>query len=136
MPVSSDQICLHLTYWWYLSSESSYRKYEKLPNIVIRACLNITEKCLCLISVARKMWLCLFTLQPITFKPLNSLSAIRYVLLTHWPRGKAPDCNARGPRFHSCLRQGFLWGFFCVFLFFVQITLVTKKLQFWQFLLQ
>jgi len=30
-----------------LSSETFSRKYEKLPNIVVHACKNITEKCIC-----------------------------------------------------------------------------------------
>ena len=38
------QNCLHLTFEQYLSSETYSRKYEKLPNIVILACQNITEK--------------------------------------------------------------------------------------------
>jgi len=37
------QNCLHLILLPYLSSET-YRKYEKLPNIVIRAYKNMTEK--------------------------------------------------------------------------------------------
>ena len=38
------QNCLHLTFEQYLSSETYFRKYEKLPNKVILACKNITEK--------------------------------------------------------------------------------------------
>jgi len=38
------QNCLHLTFQPYLSSETYSRKYEKLPNIVIHACKNMTEK--------------------------------------------------------------------------------------------
>jgi len=44
MPVYFYQNCLHRTFERHLSSESEYRKYEILPNIVIYACLNITEK--------------------------------------------------------------------------------------------
>ena len=36
--------CLYLTFYPYLSSETHFRKYKKLPNIVIHACKNITEK--------------------------------------------------------------------------------------------
>ena len=32
------QNCLHLTFKPYLSSEIYFRKYEKLPNIVVHAC--------------------------------------------------------------------------------------------------
>jgi len=38
------QNCLHLTFEQYLRSETYSRKYEKLPNIVILACKNITDK--------------------------------------------------------------------------------------------
>ena len=38
------QNCLHLTFEQYLSSETYSRKYEKLPDIVILACKNMTEK--------------------------------------------------------------------------------------------
>jgi len=38
------QNCLHFTFEQYLSSETYSHKYEKLPNIVVRACKNITEK--------------------------------------------------------------------------------------------
>ena len=38
------QTCLHLTFLPYLSSETYSRTYEKLPNIVIYACKNMTEK--------------------------------------------------------------------------------------------
>jgi len=47
------QNCLHLTFELYLSSETFSRKYEKLPNIVILACKNITEK-ICWKCLARK----------------------------------------------------------------------------------
>jgi len=38
------QNCLPLTFYPYLSSETYPLKYEKLPNIVIYACKNITEQ--------------------------------------------------------------------------------------------
>ena len=41
------QNCLHLTFEQYLGSKTYSRKYEKLPNIVVHACKNITEKCIC-----------------------------------------------------------------------------------------
>ena len=41
------QNCLHLTFEQYFSSETYSLKYEKLPIIVILACKNITEKCIC-----------------------------------------------------------------------------------------
>ena len=41
------QNCLHLTFEQYLNSETYSSKYEKLQNIVILACKNITEKSIC-----------------------------------------------------------------------------------------
>ena len=38
------QNCLRLTFKPYLSSKTYSRKYEKLPNIVIHACENMTIK--------------------------------------------------------------------------------------------
>ena len=38
------QTCLHLTFKPYLNGETYSRKYEKLQNIVMHACKNITEK--------------------------------------------------------------------------------------------
>ena len=44
MSVSFGHNCLHLTFLITLSSETYSCKYEKLPNVVIYACKNITEK--------------------------------------------------------------------------------------------
>jgi len=51
MPVSFDRNCLHLMFstlycfnHTWLSSEFYFHKYDKLPNIAIHACLNITVK--------------------------------------------------------------------------------------------
>jgi len=41
------QNCLHFTLKLDLSSETYSGKYEKLPNIVIHLCKNITEKGIC-----------------------------------------------------------------------------------------
>ena len=38
------QNCLHLTFKSYQSSKTYSREYEKLPNIVVYACKNITEQ--------------------------------------------------------------------------------------------
>jgi len=48
------QNCLHLTFEQYLNSETYSSKYEKLPNIVLLACKNITEKSICWKCLARK----------------------------------------------------------------------------------
>ena len=58
------QNCLHITFEQYLSSETYSRKYEKLPNIVILACKNITEKMHLLKMSGPQIWLCLFTFRP------------------------------------------------------------------------
>ena len=60
----------------YLCSETYSRKYEKLPNIVIHACKNITEKMNLLKMCGPQIRLCLFTFRPIVSKQLNSLTTI------------------------------------------------------------
>jgi len=67
---------LHLTFKQYLSSETYSRKYEKLPNIVILACKNITEKMHLLKMCGPQIWLCLFTFRPIASKQLKGLTTI------------------------------------------------------------
>jgi len=73
------QNCLHLTFEQYLSSETYSRKYEKLPNIVILACKNITEKMHLLKMSGPQIWLCLFTFRPIVSKQLNGLTTINTI---------------------------------------------------------
>jgi len=70
------QNCLHLTFEQYLSSETYSRKYMKLPNIVILACKNITEKMHLLKMCGPQIWLCLFTFRSIASKQLNGLTTI------------------------------------------------------------
>jgi len=70
------QYCLHLTFETYLSSETYSRKYEKLPNIIIRACKNNTETMHLLKMSGPQIWLCLFTFRPIASKKLNGLTTI------------------------------------------------------------
>jgi len=73
------QNCLHLTFEQYLGSETYFRKYEILPNIVILACKNITEKMHLLKMSGRQIRLCLFTFRPIASKQLNGLTTIETV---------------------------------------------------------
>ena len=70
------QNCLHLTFEQYLSSETYSSKYEKLPNIVILACKNITEKMHLLKMSGPQIWLCLFTFRPFALKQVNGLTTI------------------------------------------------------------
>jgi len=72
----SGQNCLHLTFEQYLSSKTYSRKYERLPNIVILACKNITEKMHLLKMSGPQIWLCLFMFRPIASKQLNGLTTI------------------------------------------------------------
>jgi len=80
------------------SSETYSRKYVKLPNVVIHACTNMTEK---------------------------------YSQLTRRCSGNASALGARGPRFNSRLRQGYLCLDFCfvvvVFTFLSINTLFVTK---------
>jgi len=73
------QNCLHLIFEQYLSSETYSRKYEKLPNITILACKNITEKMHLLKMSGPQIWLCLFTFRHIASKQLNRLTTINTV---------------------------------------------------------
>jgi len=66
------QNCLHLTFKPYLGSESNSHKHEKLQNIVIHACKNVTEKMNLLKMCGLQSRLCLFTFRPIATKQLNS----------------------------------------------------------------
>jgi len=70
------QNCLHLTVLPYLSSETGSRKYAKLPNIVIHACKNSTEKMYLMKMSGPQIWLCLFTCRSIASKQLNGLTTI------------------------------------------------------------
>ena len=70
------QKCLHLTFEQYLSSETYSSKYEKLPNIVFLALINIAEKMQLLKMSGPQIWLCLFTFRPIASKQLNGLTTI------------------------------------------------------------
>ena len=70
------QNCLHLKFEQYLCSETYSRKYEILPNIVVLACKNITEKMHFLKISGPQIWLCLFTFRPIASKQLDGLTTI------------------------------------------------------------
>ena len=77
MSVFLGQNCLHFTFEPYLNCETYFRKYEKLPNIVIYACKNITEKNEFTITMCGpQIRLCIFTFRPIASKQLNSLTKI------------------------------------------------------------
>jgi len=74
------QICLHLAFQQYLSSETYSHKYEKLPNIVIQACKNITEKMNLLKMCGPRIRICLFTFRTIASKQLNGLTTISILI--------------------------------------------------------
>ena len=65
---------LFTSYIPYLSSETYSCKYKKLPNIVIHACTNMTEKMNLLKMSGPQTYL--FTFRPIASKQLNSLLKI------------------------------------------------------------
>jgi len=70
------QNCLHLTIKPYLSSKTYSRKYEKLPNKVIYACKNMTEKNEFVKNVGPQIRHCLFTFRPIASRKLKSLLTV------------------------------------------------------------
>ena len=121
------QNCLHLTFEQYLSSETYSGKYKKLPNIVILACKNITEKMHLLKMSGPQIWLCLFTFRPIASKQLNGLTTIDTVswfggaVVTH------PLCVQAVPGSIPGSAKGFYVSFFALllllcFYFFVKKT--------------
>jgi len=125
------QNCLHLTFEQYLSSETYSHKYEKLPNIIILACTNITEKMHLLQMSGPQIWLCLFTFRPIASKQLNGLTTIDTVswlggaVVTHplWVQEVPGSIPGSG--------KGFYVSFFALlllcFYFFVKNTLFVTK---------
>jgi len=125
------QNCLHISFEQYLSSETYSRQYEKLPNIVILACKNITEKMHLLKMSGPQIWLCLFTFRPIALKQLNGSTTIDTVswlggaVVTHplWVQDVPGSIPGSG--------KGFYVSFFCfvvvVFLLFCQKHSICHK---------
>ena len=94
--------------------ETNSRKYDKLPNIVIHACKNITENMYLLKMSGPQIRLCLFTFWPIASKHLNSFTTIATLSwLTAQGSGNSSAFGARGFGFNSRFRQGFLCLYFC-----------------------
>ena len=118
------QNCLHLTFKPYLSSETDSRKYEKLPNIVIHACKNSTEKNV----FDENVWpanLAVFIYVSIhCVKTVKWLDYNRYSQLTRWCSGNASALGARAPGFNPRLPQVFLCLIFC---FIVVVFLLFSK---------
>jgi len=74
--VSFAQICLHLTFYPCLSSQSYSSKYEKLPNVLTMHASILQKKTTLSKMCGPQIWLCLFVFQPITLKQLNSSTSI------------------------------------------------------------
>jgi len=88
------------------------RKYEKLPNIVIHTCKNITEKMYLLKMSGPQIWLCLFTFWPIASKKLNGLTTIDTL---SWLGGAVvthPLCVQEVPGLIPCSGKCFYFWFF------------------------
>jgi len=126
------QNCLHLTFNPYWSSETYSRKYEKLPNIVIHACKNRTEKMNLLKMCGSQNRLCLFTFRPIASKQLNILTTIDDF---SWLGGAVVTNPLRVqevPRSIPGSGKGFYVWIFCfvvvVFLLFVQTHIICYKI--------
>ena len=111
---------------------------EKLPNIVIHACTNSTEKNV----FDENVWpanLALFIYVSIhCVETVKWLDYNRYSQLTRWCSGSASALRARGPGFNPWLPQGLLCLFFVLlllcFYFFVKKHIICHKSL--QFLLQ
>ena len=108
MPVSFRSELFTSYIFTIFSSEAYPRKYEKLPNIVIHMCTNITGKMNLLKKCSPQNRLCLFTFRPIASKQLNGLTTIDIFQLTRCCSGNASALGARSPGFNPRLRQGFL----------------------------
>jgi len=126
MPVSFRSK-LFKSYIPYLSSKTYSRKYEKLLNIVIHACENITEKMYLLKMSGLQIWLCLFTVWPIASKQLNSLTIIDTLswlsgaVVTHplWVQEVPGSIPGSGKGF---FKFDFVFSCCCVFYFFCPKT--------------
>jgi len=117
---------------------------ENLPNIVIHACKNMTEKMNLVKLCAPHIGLCLFTFQLIASKQLNSLttidiliwlggSVVRQPLWVQEVPGSIFGCGKSRVQFLAvvlCLIFCFVVG---VFLLFVKNTLFVTKFcnSFW-----
>jgi len=105
--------CIFLVRTVYTDSETYSCKYEKLSNIVIHACKNITGK-----KIVENVW------------PANSAFKLFSYVSTHCVKTvKTLDYNrssqgARGSGFNFRLRQGFLWLF--VYCFVVVVFLLLS----------
>ena len=123
------QNCLHLSFKPYLSSETYSRKYEKLPNIVIHACLlqnKVYVENVWPANLALFIYVSTHCIETVKWLDFN-----RYSQLTRWCCGNASALCARGPRFNPRLRQRF---FLCLiyllllwFYFFDQKHIICQK---------
>jgi len=122
------------TYTWQLTKHyEDSRKFEKLPNIVIHACKNITEKNAVVENLALFIYVlthCIEQLNCLT--TINTLSLLVGAVVTHqlWVQEVLGEIPGSG--------KGFYVWLFCfvvvVFLFFVQKHILCHI--FFQFLLQ
>ena len=76
MPVSFSSELFTSYILTIFKHETYSRKYETLPNIVIHACKNMTEKINLLKTSGPQIRLCLFTFRPIASKQFNSFLTI------------------------------------------------------------
>ena len=114
----------------YISSESDTRKHEKLPNIVIHACKNITKKWLFWKSVARKFgFVCLCFDQLRWNSSIVWLQSIRSV--ASGAKGNTPDwgCKSLRVQFLALVRIFMLSFLFVVFLIYLsKNNIIYRKL--------
>jgi len=126
MPVSFRSE-LFTSYILTICSETYYRKYDKLPNIVIHACINITDKMNLLKMCGPQIRLCLFTFRPIASKQLNSLTTSD---ILSWLGGTVvmhPLWVQEVPGSIPCSGKGFyVWFFFYFFLCFYFLSKNTS----------
>jgi len=131
---SFGQKCLLFTFLPHLNSETYYRKYEKLPNIVTHACKNITEKIICWKCVAPKFGFYLFSFGFIASKQLKSLTTIDSVSWLGGAKVTHLLCVWEVPGSIPIFGKGFYVWFVVVFLLFVQNHIICHNIL--QFLLK
>jgi len=125
------QNCLHHTFSPYLSSETYSRKYEKLPNIVIYACENITKKWICWKCVARKFGFVYLRFDPMprnikkTLSTIVTFSWLGGTEVTHllWVRDVPCSISGSGKSFYVWFSVLLLLCFY----FFVQKHIICHK---------
>jgi len=135
MPVSFRSILFTSYILTIFKQRNLLPKYEKLPNIVIHACKNNTEKMYLLKMSGPQIWLCLFTFWPIVPKMLHGLTTIDTLswlggaVVTHplWVQELLGSIPSSGKGFYVWI---FVLLLLCFYFFVKKIIICHISLQF------